>query len=243
MPVSVLSRPYMQTGGNCGSPKIDLSSCVFLAQLWREELKGSPFLSSGVYGIPSHPCTVTGATWGSQGRTFDGTDDYISIADNDALDITGTLWIEIWLKTYAYESGAGILTKSGAAGADPSFFINQYDATANRFDFRVYDVDAGASRYNTADTPLNTFFMLDLVSTQNANNQGYINGVASGAQDGAARADKALRVNTDVLKLGWSGAAGVGAYSNCTIGEIRIYNRAPRSGEILQNFNATKWRY
>ncbi len=237
MPVSVLSRPYMQTGGNCGSPKIDLSSCVFLAQLWREELKGSPFLSSGVYGIPSHPCTVTGATWGSQGRTFDGTDDYISIADNDALDITGTLWIEIWLKIYGDETGAGVINKGGAT---PSFFLHQYDVAPTRFDIRAYDVDGGNDRYITAGITNGIFFMLDFISTQNANPQGFINGVVSGGVD-TIRANKALRVNTTALLLGVS-SDGI-KFSNMTLGEIRIYPRAPATGEIMRNFQSTKWRY
>jgi len=45
------------------------------------ELDGSSFMSKDACG---HICLVTGALWGSQGRTFDGGDDYI--------DITTTSW-------------------------------------------------------------------------------------------------------------------------------------------------------
>lgn len=209
----------------------EMEGCPFYAPLWHEKLRGSPFLS---LDPNHHVCTVTQAVWTPPyGYVFDGTDDIISIADNDALDITGTLWIEMWLKTVADEDGATILNKGGTT---PSFFFNQYGA--ERVDMRAYDVDGGNDRWITSSgaTP-NVFFMLDFVSIQNANPQGYVNGVSNGAVD-AIRANKALRVNTAALILG-----GITVFSNCTIGEVRIYNRAPGAGEILHNLQSTKWRY
>src|SRR3990167_5915362 len=47
-------------------------SLVLYLPLWKKD--GSSFMSDDAYG---HLATVTGATWGSQGRTFDGVDDLI----------------------------------------------------------------------------------------------------------------------------------------------------------------------
>jgi hypothetical protein len=50
------------------------------------DMAGSTIISKD---LNAHSCTVTGATWGSQGRSFDSTyDDFISVPDSPSLNLT-----------------------------------------------------------------------------------------------------------------------------------------------------------
>ena len=63
------------------------------------QLDGSFFMERSHYG---HLCTVYGATWGTQGRTFDGIDDYVKIAAESVMNFTsGDFSISIWVKPTA----------------------------------------------------------------------------------------------------------------------------------------------
>ncbi len=84
--MQLLQRPYMRAS----YPKVDLSGCVFNAPLWRPDLGGATF-----YDLAGHNlCTVTGTTWGNQGRTLDG-DDLINI--NTVLASLATSTAGAWL--------------------------------------------------------------------------------------------------------------------------------------------------
>ena len=55
------------------------TGCVLYLPLWHPSLSGPVFSSIDPYG---HTCTVTGATWGIQGRTFDGDGDFIGVSSD-----------------------------------------------------------------------------------------------------------------------------------------------------------------
>ena len=85
---------------------------VLWLPLYRKD--GDTILSSDGYG---HLCTVTGALWTPQGRTFDGAS-YISIPNHASLNITEAISLEAWV--YYTVTGQGfprILAKGGLAGA------------------------------------------------------------------------------------------------------------------------------
>ena len=72
-----------------------LEGLVLYVPLWHEKLSGGTFAS---FDHNHHACTVTGATWGTQGRTFAGDDnDVITVANNDVFDITGAITIVMWV--------------------------------------------------------------------------------------------------------------------------------------------------
>jgi len=234
----ILSRPYMQTGGNFGSPKIDLGGCVFYAPLWRQELGIAPngtIPSSGVYGTPVHTCTVTGAVWGSQGRIFDGTDDKIAVPDAASLDLATDLTVAVWLKPDVAGAWAGGLVK----GVDASYFNNyeiyiQNDAYV--FNISKGSVDRSGLSFGVGSAPINTWaFLVGTFAkpTQNV----YLNGVYVTT----ASYNNNLVANANDLIIGWSASAG--KYFDGVIGEVLIYNRALTAQEIQNNYLATKWRY
>ena len=97
--MSILTKPYMQTGNAHLLPidRNDPTLALYLP-LWypHGDMTGSPIYS---YDKNRHSCTVYGATWGSQGRTFAGAD-FINIdaaLTPLAATTTGTWlsWVEL----------------------------------------------------------------------------------------------------------------------------------------------------
>ena len=72
-----------------------MEKCALYLPLWQEDMQGSTLLSYDRY---LNSCAVTGATWGANGRTFDGNDD-VSLGSPSQLDITGSLTIIVLFKT------------------------------------------------------------------------------------------------------------------------------------------------
>jgi len=69
---------------------------VFYAPLYHQKLNTSPFLAWDIANGTTHSCTVTGAIWGLQGRTFGGNDDDLNCGSAASLFITnGT--VELWV--------------------------------------------------------------------------------------------------------------------------------------------------
>jgi len=64
-----ISKNMWRTGGRLNFP---LNGLALYAPLWHPELNVSPFISKD---LNAYSYTITGTTWGVQGRTFDGTDD------------------------------------------------------------------------------------------------------------------------------------------------------------------------
>ncbi len=73
---------------------------VLYLPLWK--LDGGSFTDKSAYG---HTCTVTGAVWGVQGRTFDRDDDRILIPNHASLNMgTSDFNLFIWVKFTAIDA-------------------------------------------------------------------------------------------------------------------------------------------
>ncbi len=233
----VMTRPFMRTGGNLGSPKFNLAGCVLYAPLWRPELAGSPFQSSGVYGIPTHTCTVTGALWTPQGRTFDGLNDIINCGSATVIDnLLTTLSIGGWAYPETQgESGFGYFIECGALNNRGFGFYMNSDA---RFSFRILNGAVPAEATSALGTmSLNAwhhfFGTYDGVSTIKL----YIDGVQYSAVGNGAI--DAHAVDNFIIGGRSDGSLcfdGIG-------GEVVAFNREMSSGEVLQHLQETKWRY
>ena len=232
------------TGGNFGSPKIDLGGCVLYAPLWRPELAGSPFNSNGVYGIPTQNCTVTGALWTSQGRRFDGIDDSIDCGSASVLDDLAPFTFLAWIyPTGAGEGGNGTVIWKETAGNSGTFF--QLYNNDLRLLLRIDHATDDVYRYGTAgEVKLNIWQQVVATwdgSTTAANGHIYINTIEityGGSLNGVgARVSDAA----NNLLIG-NNLAGSFTFAG-TIGEVLIYNRALTPLEIQRNYQTTKWRY
>ena len=201
--------------------------------LWHPELKDSPFLSKDPNAIS---CTVTGAVWGSQGRTFDGSDDHIACTNNSIFNYTSENFsVEFWIKPDTLADQIlvcrGLLDTDGwyvISGATGALLLVLCKATVS------YNIQLGAGTV-TAGTWQH--YILVRNGTSGAI---YKNGVA-GTLGGTGFTENAA-TSTRILYLG---RFDDGLYRfNGIYGEARIYgSRVITAEEAMQNYLATKWRY
>lgn len=98
-----LGSNLWQHEGKVIVPKRNL---VCYAPLWHPQLNSSPFNAWDLVTPGTLAWTVVGATWGTQGRTFDATDDWLVHATkanfdwmHGAVDAAGFQWtVLVWVK-------------------------------------------------------------------------------------------------------------------------------------------------
>ena len=209
-------------------------SLVLYLPLWYpySDMTGSTIYS---YGRNRLSGTVTGATWGSQGRDFDGSDDNLNLGQSTTLDPgTGGFSIEAWVNTDTIAAGLGrIVSKQGAAW----YFLRRSAAT-----WAISWKDSAANTLtvtSTAGMAVVGKWIHLLVVRDGINGYLYIDGLlnASGSTVGLDNINPGAAncyIGTyDQISEGFDGK----------IGEVRVYNRALSVGEILRNYQVTKWRY
>ena len=166
---------------------------------------------------------------------FDGSNDYIPISENSALN-TQTPTVEVWVKTNATTQN-GFWFEKGQVNTQYSLF--QEGAVIQ---WRM-NLDSGLTNLSTTTaTYMNTSNWYQVVATYTSGSRKlYINGtlVNSDAQTGT------ITTNANGMSIGAYGGfnGSRGYYYNGNIASVKIYNRALTAAEIQQNFNATKSRY
>lgn len=165
---------------------------------------------------------------------FDGATRYVSVADADALDLTGNLTLEAWVYLESYGSIQTIITKPSANGnlgyglrvnvnaqlnltvSDGSNLCS-YDATTSipRIEWThvagVYDADEGIIKL-------------------------YVNGVRmalNGDGSGTCSPGVALTNSTGALNIGRESASS-GRYWNGILDEVRVWNYARPAAQLAQ---------
>ncbi len=202
------------------------------------ELDGASFMSKDIYG---HLCTVTGAIWTPQGRSFDGSDDNVNCGNDTALDIgiCGGTFVA-WLKPAAV-AATYIAVMKGGGGAGSINYRLGIDATL--LDFRA-DIGGTVRTLTSAGKPVSVNewicfsaklqYLSDLVWTRMFL---YIDGI----EYAQATYGSFPIITTSNLRIGSSDIPNL--FYNGVIGEVLIYNRPLTALEIQRNYLATKWRY
>ena len=197
--------------------------------LWA--LKESSFKSVDAY---KHTCTVTGALWRPNGRSFDGLNDKLDFGNPTVLTNFTALTRLLWLKVVGFTGSArGILDGSYAAGTFGDMIITE-GASDN---FSIFVKNTGASVVSnviayTADKWLQIGYSWD-----GTNITYYKNGAVSGTVDAL---NGTLACSARALLLGDEGTRD---NFGGEMGEFLIYNRALAAEEISYNYNSTVWRY
>ena len=212
----------------------DGAGLVFNAPLYQTALDTSPFTSKDASG---HTCTVTGATWGTTGRTFDG-DDYITVTDTGSLDaLSSNLSIEFWLNRDANSGIGAVYSKDGytlyvvleASGASGTSHARLIIESINYDDYVLRPV-------NWIDIGAWGHYVLTYDGTTA---KCYKNGVAGTTN---VDAGKSAVTTGATNKIGVYSGGGA-HFLEASLGELRIYNRVLTLSEISNNYNATLWRY
>lgn len=199
--------------------------------LYETGLKANIFAS---YDIYAHKCSVFGATWGLQGRTFNGTTDYIDCGTSSVLLGLSTYTIETWVKL----SNTNLQLLFGFPVALGSqYFSPRWDNTTQAVvSLSVY---GDAARYFTMSPAIDTNWHHIIFEVTN-------NDITTAAMyiDLAAQAvASTVSTGTPTSKTGCIIGTGVGQHLNGIDGEMRIYNYLLSVSEKRHNYLATKWRY
>lgn len=183
-------------------------------------------------GNGNHGELVNGPTYDSANGgslVFDGSNDYISIANNTALD-TQTPSVEVWVKTDA-TSQNGFWFEKGAVNSQYALFQEGANITW-RHTTNVASLTAPAASY------MSTSNWAQVVGTYTSGDRRiYVNGVQV-ASDSLAYT---IPTNSSGIRIG-SYLDG-GYFYDGKIAIVRVYTKNLSSTEVLQNFEATRARF
>lgn len=167
----------------------------------------------------------------AQGLNFDGTDDYVSVADTAAFT-QSALTVSFWKKNTSVASNSSFLTKS--SGSNRSWSVQTLDAGRN-IQFITSSSSVSESEYGVTPNgvmAVNQWHHVVCVfngagSTNAERMQIYINGIAQSITF-TGTIPATLVNNTQAVTIG--GKGGVAGFLGF-MDEVRIYNRALSAGE------------
>ena len=177
--------------------------------------------------------TVAGASWVAGGRyggalSFDGTNDWVTVPDASALDLTTGMTLEAWVRPTAATSDWTTVVFKEQSG---NYAYGLYGNTGTNRP-SVNGVIGGVDRdiRGAATLPLNTWTHL-AGTYDGANLRLYVGGALVATQ----AATGSIATSTGVLHIG--GNLVWGEWFEGLIDEIRIYNRALTQAEIQTDMN------
>ena len=162
---------------------------------------------------------------------FDGSNDYIQVTDDNALDISSSLTISAWIYPTAIANKDGIISKrtSTENSGDWAFRLTG----AAKLKFLIWDGDASnGSTSSTNAVSTNTWTHIAFTHDNSSNTtKFYINGSLDATGTGLS---KNLAGNNSNLFIGWDGQQG-DKYFTGKIDEIRIWDDVRTQAEIQDN--------
>lgn len=211
------------------------TGCVLYAPLWSPYLKGTVFKSQDLY---RHTCTVTGATWGSTGRVFDG-NDYIEVNPTPTqLDFTtGDFSFAMWIKPTTIAGDDRSLIYRGSYQVDGWYC---YLASTGAITFTTNQLAARQNSASSAgDFVINEWAFLTVTRIGSTckiyKNVADITFTGPGAHTNPATSSR-------TVKIGIADDKASDPYIGI-MGEHWVFNRAITTAEMTNILNVTKWRY
>ena len=141
--------------------------------------------------------TISGATWTTAGKfggalTFDGTNDWLTVADSTSLDLTNGMTMEAWVYATSVGNWKSVVLKEGSSGLSYGLYTSNATSRPAGFIRRTSDIDSTG----TSATPTNTW--VHLAATYNGSTLTlFVNGsqVATRAITGSiVTSSQALRI-------------------------------------------------
>jgi concanavalin A-like lectin/glucanase superfamily protein/fibronectin type III domain protein len=174
--------------------------------------------------------TISGATWTSSGRYgkalfFDGSNDWVTIADAASLDLTSGMTLEAWVYPTVTPSGwRTLIMKEKSGGA-----VYYLDANSDQNRPVVGGLFSSGTQKLYGGSRLTSYTWTHLAATYNGSTQRlYVNGVQVAYRNQTG----SMQTSGGVLRIGGNGVTGWGHFFRGRIDEVRIYNRALTALEI-----------
>lgn len=177
--------------------------------------------------------TLSGAAWTTAGRfdgalSFDGVNDWLTIADAAALDLTTGMTLEAWVRPLTLSGWRTVIMKETGTGLAYTLYAH------DNAPYPAGTINVGGTDQSTPGTaalPLGTW--THLATTYDGSSlRLYVNG----AQVGTRAITGSMATSTSPLRIG--GNAPWGEYFHGLIDEVRLFNRARTAAEIQADMNA-----
>jgi hypothetical protein len=171
--------------------------------------------------------------------TFDGIDDYVNIPYDPIFD-NQSFTLNIWVKFFNFGSFNSLITNP-QNGTISSPWFNPYLSWMLRvISNNGVEVGIGSnSVYYNSNFSYNftTNQIYNIVATYDGSTvTAYVNSIKIGQNS----VSTTINYTSKPVIIGSDYGLG---FSNCSIYNTQVYNRPLTDSEILQNYNATKWRF
>jgi hypothetical protein len=176
---------------------------------------------------------------------FDGTNDYVNIADNAAIrpSIGGAVTGIIWAYITSYNAGDGLISKQFGSPTYDGFSLVFNTTNRIMLNMNGGSVNGNYVSANTNVFSLNTWTMFSCVARFGGGagnpSRAYVN---STEVVSAANGESSIPSNTAPLQL-FSGIQEGSPYPPGRIGSFYYYNRSLTAAEITTMFTATRARF
>jgi gliding motility-associated-like protein len=191
--------------------------------------------ASGVISVTSTGATsktITVTTNTDNALNFDGTNDYVTIPDNNSLDLSSNFTLETWIYPSSNTGSQVLIGKIDETSGNSSAL-----AYALRFNSGnlTFEVGNGSTSRNitSANLELNKWQHIAGVF-ENGSLKLYINGVS---QATGTASFTSVQATTSSLKLG-AYAGTYGQYFNGSLDEVRLWNIVKTQSEISASINS-----
>ena len=166
--------------------------------------------------------TVNVVTVYRKAMDFTSGNGYVSVPDDNTLDLTGQGTLEAWIYPTAFTPGAGIVFK-GTPDVCYGFGFGTAESTSRNIDFVMNDASGGTVHLTAVDKELETNRWYHVACEWNRTApymKIYINGILKASSTAAI---PAARTNDQALRVGVSASD---KYYKGFIDEVRIWNSA-----------------
>lgn len=179
--------------------------------------------------------TITGATWSAQGKygaalSFDGVNDWVSIADANSLDLTNGMTLEAWVKPASTQTNyRTVIMKERPSNAAYTMYAN---SNTNR-PMGEHSKTNGTVTEIKGTTQLAANTWTHIATTYNGSTfKFFLNGVQQATKNTTGN----MFVSTSSLRIGGNNTWNDEFFSGL-IDEVRVYNRALTAAEITTDMN------
>ena len=173
---------------------------------------------------------------------FDGTNDYVDIANSTSLN-PSYITLMSWIKITSFSANQNIFNKPFTSLSEPYLsYALKMDGISSPYNTIAMEISvSGTRKVLTSTTTLNSGQWYLVVGTYNGSTlKLYING---NQEANTTSASGTISSYSTALQIGRSSLSGGFQYFNGYIANTLIYNRALSATEVLQNYNVNKSRF
>lgn len=188
---------------------------------------GAITLATGAITSTTTMNVYSGVPGSNGGLDFDGVDDYVAIADDPSLNISGNITIEAWIKpTNTTTTVQNVVSKSSSSQNNGYIFPRTDDAWTN---FTAYLTVGGSWKVLSAPYTTTNEWHHTAVTYDGSTIRLYLDGM----EVNTLSATGAIMVNSNMLTFG--NQFGFTEYYGGSVDDIRIWNVARTATEIQDN--------